>query len=79
MKLEVEQIDMEREEEVIVRCYDVGADWVGNVNDAAHLRRRCRSSLWAAQAWQAFKSWRRRACVGLQSGIGIALNRDGGI
>lgn len=27
MKLEVEQIDMEREEEVIVRCHDVGADW----------------------------------------------------
>lgn len=35
MKLEVEQIDMEREEEVIVRCHDVGADWVGNVKDAA--------------------------------------------
>lgn len=34
MKLEVEQIDMEREEEVIVRCHDVGADWVGNVKDA---------------------------------------------
>ena len=35
MKLEVEQIDMESEEEVIVRCHDVGADWVGNVKDAA--------------------------------------------
>ena len=35
MKLEVEQIDMEREEEVIVRCHDVEADWVGNVKDAA--------------------------------------------
>lgn len=35
VKLEVEQIDMEREEEVIVRCHDVGADWVGNVKDAA--------------------------------------------
>ena len=35
MKLEVEQIDMEREEEVIVRCHDVGADWVGTVKDAA--------------------------------------------
>ena len=35
MKLEVEQIDMEKEEEVIVRCHDVGADWVGNVKDAA--------------------------------------------
>ena len=35
MKLEVEQIDMEREEEVIVRCHDVGADWVGSVKDAA--------------------------------------------
>ena len=34
MKLEVEQIDMEKEEEVIVRCHDVGADWVGNVKDA---------------------------------------------
>ena len=34
MKLEVEQIDMEREEEVIVRCHDVEADWVGNVKDA---------------------------------------------
>ena len=61
MKLEVEQIDMEREEEVIVRCHDVGADWVGNVKDAAHLRRRCRSSLRAAQAWQALKAGRRRA------------------
>ena len=79
MKLEVEQIDMEREEEVIVRCHDVGADWVGNVNDAAHLRRRCRSSLWAARAWQALKAGRRRACVGMQSGIGKAQNRDGGI
>lgn len=48
MELEVEQIDMENEEEVIVRCHDVGADWVGNVKDAAHLRRRCRSSLRAA-------------------------------
>lgn len=35
MKLEVEQIDMEKEEEVIVRCHDVEADWVGNVKDAA--------------------------------------------
>lgn len=35
MKLEVEQIDMEREEEVIVRCHDVEADWVVNVKDAA--------------------------------------------
>ena len=34
MKLEVEQIDMEKEEEVIVRCHDVEADWVGNVKDA---------------------------------------------
>ena len=35
MKLEVEQIDMEREEEVIVRCHDVEADWVESVRDAA--------------------------------------------
>lgn len=35
MKLEVEQIDMEREEEVIVHCHDVEADWVRNVKDAA--------------------------------------------
>ena len=34
MKLEVEQIDMEKEEEVIVRCHDVEADWVGSVKDA---------------------------------------------
>lgn len=36
MKLEVEQIEMENEEEVIVRCYDVGADWVGNVKDGEY-------------------------------------------
>lgn len=36
MKLEVEQIDVEREEEVIVRCHDVGADWVGNVKDGEY-------------------------------------------
>lgn len=35
MKLEVEQIDIEKEEEVIVRCHDVDADWVGSVRDAA--------------------------------------------
>ena len=35
MKLEVEQIDIEKEEEVIVRCHDVEADWVGSVRDAA--------------------------------------------
>lgn len=34
MKLEVEQIDIEKEEEVIVRCHDVDADWVGSVRDA---------------------------------------------
>ena len=35
MKLEVEQIDIEKEEEDIVRCHDVDADWVGSVRDAA--------------------------------------------
>ena len=38
MKLEVEQSDMEREEEVIVCCHDVEADWVGNVKDAAMIK-----------------------------------------
>lgn len=51
MKLEVEQIDMENEEEVIVRCHDVGADWVGNVKDAAHLRRQERESTGEVLRW----------------------------
>lgn len=35
MKLEVEQIDTENEEEVIVRCHNPESDWVGNVREAA--------------------------------------------
>ena len=35
MKVMVEQIDREREEELIVRCHDPGAAWVQDVQEAA--------------------------------------------
>lgn len=35
MKLEVEQIDIENEEEVIVRCHNPESDWVESVKEAA--------------------------------------------
>ena len=34
MKVTVEQIDREREEELIVRCHDPGAAWVQGVQEA---------------------------------------------
>ena len=39
MKVTVEQIGCEREEQLIVRCYDPGADWVGQVTEAASGQR----------------------------------------
>ena len=39
MKVTVEQIDREREEELIVRCHDPGAAWVESVRGAASGRR----------------------------------------
>ncbi len=35
MKVTVEQIDRQREEELIVRCHDPGAAWVESVREAA--------------------------------------------
>ena len=35
MKVTVEQIDRQCEEELIVRCHDPGAAWVGSVREAA--------------------------------------------
>ena len=35
MRVTVEQIDREREEELIVRCHDPGAAWVQGVQEAA--------------------------------------------
>ena len=35
MRVTVEQIDREREEELIVRCHDPGAPWVQSVQEAA--------------------------------------------
>ena len=35
MRVTVEQIDREREEELIVRCHDPGAAWVQDVQEAA--------------------------------------------
>ena len=35
MRVTVEQIDREREEELIVRCYDPSAAWVSSVTEAA--------------------------------------------
>ena len=35
MRVSVEQIDREQEEELIVRCHDPCADWVGSVTEAA--------------------------------------------
>ena len=35
MRVTVEQIDREREEELIVRCHDPGAAWVARVTEAA--------------------------------------------
>ena len=39
MKVTVEQIDREREEQLIVRCHDPGADWVESVTEAASGQR----------------------------------------
>ena len=39
MKLTVEQIDREREEELIVRCHDPGEAWVENIKEAASGQR----------------------------------------
>ena len=39
MKVTVEQIDREREEELIVRCHDPGAAWVEGVQEAASGQR----------------------------------------
>ena len=39
MKVTVEQIDREREEELIVRCHDPGASWVAGVREAASGQR----------------------------------------
>ena len=38
MRVTVEQIDLEREEELIVRCHDHGAAWVQSVQEAASGR-----------------------------------------
>ena len=35
MELKVEQIEKQKEEEVIVRCHDTEAEWVQNVKEAA--------------------------------------------
>ncbi len=35
MKITVEQVAQETEEEVVVRCHDPGETWVGNVREAA--------------------------------------------
>ena len=35
MRVTVEQVDREREEELIVRCHDPGAPWVQSVQEAA--------------------------------------------
>lgn len=35
MKLEVEQIDIEKEEEIIVRCHNPEAEWVDSVRETA--------------------------------------------
>ena len=39
MKVTVEQINQEREEELIVRCHDPGAAWVEGVREAASGQR----------------------------------------
>ena len=39
MKVTVEQIDPQREEELIVRCYDPGEAWVEDVREAASGQR----------------------------------------
>ena len=39
MKVTVEQIDRQREEELVVRCHDPGAAWVESVREAASGRR----------------------------------------
>ena len=39
MKVTVEQIDPQREEELIVRCYDPGESWVEKVTEAASGQR----------------------------------------
>ena len=39
MRVTVEQIDREREEELIVRCHDPGAAWVERVTEAASGQR----------------------------------------
>ena len=39
MKVTVEQIDREREEELIVRCHDPGEAWVESVTEAASGQR----------------------------------------
>ena len=39
MRVTVEQIDREREEELIVRCHDPGAAWVEGVTEAASGQR----------------------------------------
>ena len=35
MRVTVEQIDPKHVEELIVRCYDLGAAWVSSVKEAA--------------------------------------------
>ena len=39
MKVSVEQVDRTREEELLVRCHDPGADWVKDLTEAASGRR----------------------------------------
>ena len=39
MKITVEQVDRETEEEVVVRCHDPEAAWIGNVREAASGQR----------------------------------------
>ena len=39
MRVTVEQVDREREEELIVRCHDLGAPWVQSVQEAASGQR----------------------------------------
>ena len=39
MRVTVEQVDPKHEEELIVRCYDLGAAWVSSVREAASGQR----------------------------------------
>ena len=39
MKITVEQVAQETEEEVVVRCHDPEAAWIGNVREAASGQR----------------------------------------